>query len=121
MFFSQYGPRGDTKLIKIDHCASNRLRARDDRCLLQAAIGGELKWQILCSNQYTSVQFAPVSGSQGGQERSGLGAGFISCCSDSLTKLHEAKPHFLHTEVVIIHRLTCLSLTKKGRTREVSA
>jgi hypothetical protein len=23
MFFSQYGPRGDTKLIKIDHCTSH--------------------------------------------------------------------------------------------------
>jgi hypothetical protein len=33
MFFSQYGPRGDTKLIKIDHCTSHRLRARDDSCV----------------------------------------------------------------------------------------
>ena len=47
MFFSQYGPRGDTKLIKIDHCTSHCLRARDDRSLLQAGIGGELEWQIL--------------------------------------------------------------------------
>jgi len=47
MFFSQYGPRGETKLIKIDHCTSHRLRARDDSCLLQAVIGGELEWQIL--------------------------------------------------------------------------
>jgi hypothetical protein len=46
MFFSQYGPRGDTKLIKIDHCTSPPLRARDGSCLL-AGIRGELECQIL--------------------------------------------------------------------------
>ena len=35
------------KLLKIDHCTAHRLGARDDRCLLQAGIGGELEWQIL--------------------------------------------------------------------------
>jgi hypothetical protein len=35
------------KLIKIDHCTSHLVRARDDRFMLQAGIGGELDWQIL--------------------------------------------------------------------------
>jgi hypothetical protein len=34
MFFGQYGPRGDTKLIKIDHCISHSLGVRDWQILL---------------------------------------------------------------------------------------
>jgi len=48
MFFSQYGPRGDTKLIKIDHCTSPLPSSPPDgSCLVQAGIGGELEWQTL--------------------------------------------------------------------------
>ena len=48
MFFSQYRPRGDTKLIKIDHCTSHHVRVQDHRRLLQqAGIGDEIDWQIL--------------------------------------------------------------------------
>jgi hypothetical protein len=61
MFFSYYGPRGDTKLIKIDHCISHRLRARDDRCLLQTGIGGELERRCGKSRDSSFALDCPVN------------------------------------------------------------
>jgi len=64
----------------------------------------------------------PVSGSQGGQERSDLWGEFYVVQFWIAWENHMTQSRtFLDTEVVIIHRFTCSSLRKKGRTREVSA
>jgi len=52
MFFSQYGPRGDTKLIKIDHCTSPP-PFEPARCQLLAA--GRYRWRTRVADSLAQI------------------------------------------------------------------
>jgi hypothetical protein len=73
MFFGEYGPRGDTKLIKIDHCTSHPSSPRSP----PFAAAGRYRWRTRLADSLAGISTpgSNLPGLQGGQERFDLWGG----------------------------------------------